>query len=130
MGEHAGHQLPKPLPGFAQFWEGLDEVFAWLTAILRPRYFSEPLRAASTRLGSRQRDRLLACRVSTRTHSLRRCKPLKVEIDYRAEQGRSGPRIVEPYSLRRTSEGNILLFVINDRGCYAVTASIELREPV
>ncbi|HUZ40746.1 MAG TPA: WYL domain-containing protein, partial [Acidimicrobiales bacterium] len=41
---------------------------------------------------------------------------LKVEIDYRAEQGRSGPRIVEPYSLRRTSEGNILLFVINDRG--------------
>ncbi len=41
---------------------------------------------------------------------------LKVEIDYRPEQGRHGPRIVEPYSLRRTRDGNIVLFVVNDRG--------------
>lgn len=40
---------------------------------------------------------------------------LCAEIDYRPEQGRSGPRVVEPYALRRTSEGNIVLFVINDR---------------
>jgi predicted nucleotidyltransferase component of viral defense system len=39
---------------------------------------------------------------------------LKVEIDYRAEQGRSGPRVVEPYSLRRTQDGNLVLFVVND----------------
>ena len=48
---------------------------------------------------------------------------LKVEIDYRAEQGRSGPRVVEPYSLRRTQDGNLVLFVVNDHGQRAATAS-------
>lgn len=37
-----------------------------------------------------------------------------MDIDYRAEEGRQGPRIVEPYSLRRTKDGNLLLFVVND----------------
>jgi predicted DNA-binding transcriptional regulator YafY len=40
---------------------------------------------------------------------------LKVDIDYRAETGRIGPRSVEPYSLRRTADGNLVLFVVNDR---------------
>ncbi len=41
---------------------------------------------------------------------------LKVELDYRADNGRWGPRVVEPYSLRYTRAGNLLLFVINDYG--------------
>ena len=41
---------------------------------------------------------------------------MKIDIDYRAENGRHGPRRVEPYSLRRTRAGNLLLFVVNDRG--------------
>jgi predicted DNA-binding transcriptional regulator YafY len=41
---------------------------------------------------------------------------LRVEVDYRAENGRQGPRRVEPYSLRRTRDGNLVLFVVNDRG--------------
>ena len=41
---------------------------------------------------------------------------LKVEIDYRAVEGRSGRRIVEPYSLRMTQDGSLLLYVVNDRG--------------
>ena len=41
---------------------------------------------------------------------------LLVEIDYRAEKGRWGPRVVEPYAFRRSREGNLLLFVRNDRG--------------
>ena len=40
---------------------------------------------------------------------------LMVEIDYRAEQGRQGVRRVEPYSLRRTQDGNLVLFVVNDQ---------------
>jgi predicted DNA-binding transcriptional regulator YafY len=40
---------------------------------------------------------------------------LKVEIDYHAEDGRWGWRRVEPYSFRRTLEGNTVLFVVNDR---------------
>jgi predicted DNA-binding transcriptional regulator YafY len=41
---------------------------------------------------------------------------LKVEIDYRAEEGRRGARVVEPLSFRRTKDGHLLLFVLNDRG--------------
>lgn len=41
---------------------------------------------------------------------------LEVEIDYRAKDGRWGWRRVEPYSFRRTQEGNVILFVVNDRG--------------
>lgn len=38
------------------------------------------------------------------------------EINYIAKDGRRGPRVVEPYSLRRTKDGHLLLFVVNDRG--------------
>jgi hypothetical protein len=31
-------------------------------------------------------------------------------------EGRAGPRVVEPYSLRRTKDGSLVLFVVNDRG--------------
>jgi len=51
---------------------------------------------------------------------------LKVDLDYRPEQGRQGPRRVEPYSLRRSRDGSLLLFVVNDQGqlrSYRVTAS-------
>jgi predicted DNA-binding transcriptional regulator YafY len=41
---------------------------------------------------------------------------LKVDVDYRAEKGRQGPRRVEPYSLRQTQDGNLVLFVVNDQG--------------
>ena len=41
---------------------------------------------------------------------------LKVVIDYRAEQGRRGPRVVEPYAFRRSRAGNLLLVIRNDRG--------------
>ena len=46
---------------------------------------------------------------------------LKVTIDYHATKGRIGPRTVEPYSLRRSRQGNLLVYVVNDRGllrCY------------
>ena len=41
---------------------------------------------------------------------------LKVELDYRPDRGRQGPRLVEPYSLRRARNGNLLLFLVNDHG--------------
>lgn len=41
---------------------------------------------------------------------------LEVEIDYRAEKGRQGARVVSPYSFRRTKYGRLLLFVVNDYG--------------
>ncbi len=41
---------------------------------------------------------------------------LRAQIDYRAEKGRQGPRIVEPYAFRRTQDGHVVLFLVNDRG--------------
>jgi predicted nucleotidyltransferase component of viral defense system len=112
-----GHQLPKPLPPFADFWASLDEVFGWLSGDIQ---LAVPQRIERADLD----PAWIAPRAIT---SWRRGFPfelirysganrLKIDIDYRAEDGRRGPRRVEPYSLRRTKDGNLLLFVINDRG--------------
>ena len=111
-----GHQLPKPLAPFEGFWGALDDVFAWVSGTLR----AQPLPRA-------QLGKLTAWEAPTAITSWRRRIPLellryaganrlKVEIDYRAEQGRHGPRVVEPYSLRYTQAGDLVLFVVNDRG--------------
>jgi len=112
-----GHQLPKPLPPFAEFWSTLDDVFRWLAGTLQ----ITPLpRASSDNLDPHWE----APRAIT---SWRRGVPLellryagvnrlKVDLDYQAENGRWGSRQVEPYSLRRTQDGNLLLFVVNDSG--------------
>lgn len=110
------HQLPH-LPPFDDFWAQLDELFRWLGGAIRP---SRLPRAEFGNLDS-------AWRPPRAMASWRRCAPIElirfaganrllVEIDYRAEKGRWGPRVVEPYSLRLSREGNLLLFVRNDRG--------------
>ncbi len=112
-----GHQLPRPLPPFADFWATLDEVFAWLAGEVA---LVVPPRAEQANLD----PAWIPPRAIT---SWRRGFPfeliryaganrLKVDIDYRAADGRQGARRVEPYSLRRTLDGNLLLFVVNDRG--------------
>ena len=35
---------------------------------------------------------------------------------FTAEQGRQGTRVIEPYSIRRSRDGNTLLMVVNDHG--------------
>jgi predicted nucleotidyltransferase component of viral defense system len=111
-----GHQLPQPLPPFADFWSALDDVFRWLDGTLQ----APALPRAS--LG----DLDPAWQIPQAITSWRRGVPLellryaganrlKVDIDYRAENGRRGPRRVEPYSLRRTKDSNLVLFVVNDR---------------
>lgn len=111
------HQLPSPLPPFADFWAALDPVFAWLggqTAVAVPpraeRGDLDPTWLPPRAITSWRRGfpfELIRYAGANR---------LKVELDYRAADGRHGPRVVEPYSLRRTNDGNLLLFVVNDRG--------------
>ena len=112
-----GHQLPKPLPPFESHWDTLDDVFGWLSGT-RPQ-------AELPRAGFGSLDQTWTPPVAIR--SWRRGFPfellryaaadrLRVEIDYRAKEGRQGPRIVEPYALRRTRQGTYRLFVVNDRG--------------
>jgi len=113
-----GHQLPRPLPPFAEFWNALDPIFAWLdgqrprTALRRAELGKnlDPGWSAPRAITSWRR------RIPIETIRYAGANRLKIEIDYRAEQGRSGPRVVEPYSLRRTQDGNLVLFVVNDHG--------------
>jgi Nucleotidyl transferase AbiEii toxin, Type IV TA system/WYL domain len=112
-----GHQLPRPLPPFADFWATLDEVFGWLEGKIPltlarriEREDLDPMWSAPSAITSWRRGfpfELIRYAGANR---------LKVDVDYWAEDGRRGPRRVEPYSLRRTQDGNILLFVVNDRG--------------
>lgn len=113
-----GHQLPRPLPPFIEFWNGLDPFFAWLggerprVALRRAEFGKDldrswvpPRAITSWRRG-----------IPIETIRYAGANRLKIEVDYRAAEGRSGPRVVEPYSLRRTQDGNLVLFVVNDRG--------------
>lgn len=112
-----GHQLPSPLPPFASFWSTLDDVFSWLAGRLRTAALPraelgnlDPTWEAPRAITTWQRQVPLEL---LRYAGVNR---LMVDVDYRAERGRQGPRRVEPYSLRRTQEGNLVLFVVNDSG--------------
>lgn len=112
-----GHQLPHPAPTFSMFWDTLGDVFEWLSGRAAPSKLRraelpglDPTWIAPTAIRSwRYGFPLELIRYSGANR-------LKVEIDYRAEQGRQGPRIVEPYSLRRNKQGAYRLMVINDYG--------------
>jgi hypothetical protein len=111
-----GHQLPRPLVPFSAFWSALDEVFGWLegssptTQLPRASVGEVSAWEAPQGIASwHQKFPLEPLRYAGANR-------LKVEIDYRAAQGRQGPRVVEPYSLRRTADGLLVLFVVNDHG--------------
>lgn len=107
------HQLPS-LPPFTQFWSTLEDVFSWLGGtVVLPALTRAQLgdldpdwRAPRTMTSWRSGAPLELIRFAGASR-------LKVEIDYRAQQGL---RVVEPYAFRRTRDGNIVLFVVNDRG--------------
>jgi predicted nucleotidyltransferase component of viral defense system len=112
-----GHQLPQPLPPFAAFWSTLDDVFRWLAGTLR---IVQLPRASLGNLDANwQAPRAITSwRRGVPLELLRYAgaNRLKVDIDYQAENGRWGTRRVEPYSLRRTQDRKLILFVVNDRG--------------
>lgn len=111
-----GHQLPQPLAPFETFWGALNDVFAWVSGTFRARSLPRAQLGNVTTWEAPQAITSWRRRVPLELLRYAGANRLKVEIDYRAEQGRHGPRVVEPYSLRRTQDGNLVLFVVNDRG--------------
>ncbi len=111
-----GHQLPE-LPPFDDFWQELSQVFAWLLeeeelvqlpAMVIPAagaidvQWRPPSMATSWRsFGTSAPLEVVRFAASNR---------LRVDLEYRDEAGRQSTRRIEPYSLRRSSAGNILLF--------------------
>ena len=100
---------------FEGFWASLDDVFCWLVGTLhtpalpRAQYgkLDATWEAPKAITSWRKRVPLELLRYAGANW-------LKVDVDYRAEQGRQGARRVEPYSLRRAQDGNLVLFVVND----------------
>ena len=111
-----GHQLPV-LPAFEDFWAELDSVFAWLDGTLAvPTLDPIPDRGELT--DWRPARYITTWRTGAPLELIRfaGANRLKVRLDYLASNGRVGPRVVEPYSLRQSRAGDLLLFVVNDRG--------------
>lgn len=110
------HQLPH-LPPFADFWAQLDELFRWLLGETRPARLPRAERADLDPTWVPPRA-MASWRSGAPLELIRfaGANRLLVEIDYRAEKGRWGPRVVEPYSFRLTRSGDLLLFVVNDYG--------------
>ena len=117
MGEHARPPTPTAAATFRRLLVTLDDVFVWLAGTLR---IVELPRASLGKLDSgwEAPKAITSWRLGVPLELLRYAgvNRLKVDIDYRAQNGRWGSRRVEPYSLRYTQDGNLILFVVNDYG--------------
>ncbi|MFQ5524331.1 MAG: nucleotidyl transferase AbiEii/AbiGii toxin family protein [Acidimicrobiia bacterium] len=109
-----GYQLPH-LPDFSGFFQELDSAFDWLNGapvvpLERTPSGTDPTWAPPRAMAAWRRGAPLEL---IRFAGANR---LKVEVNYQARDGQWGLRVVEPYSFRRTRDGNLLLYVVNDRG--------------
>ena len=112
-GSMLAHQLTA-LPPLDDFWAALPEFFTWLVGGAAPAS-PAPYRLAQGE--SILRARTLGLPVPQRAQSFieiirfAAANRLLVDLDYAPENGRRGDRHVEPYSLRETSNGDVILHI-------------------
>lgn len=113
-----GHQLPQ-LPPFHDFWRELPQVFAWLIKEEEVEELPAMAIPAAGALDMQWRPPAMA--TSWRAFGtfaplevvrFAAANRLRVDLEYRDEAGRRSTRRIEPYSLRRSQAGDILLFAI------------------
>lgn len=110
------HQLPA-LPSLDSYWDGLPEFFNWLEGRVHPA--APALGSVSGRAGETVYHPSYG-QLNLKTRSGGSLEIIRfaagnrlcVDLDYTNEAGRRSTRRIEPYSLRRTSEGNILLYSV------------------
>jgi predicted nucleotidyltransferase component of viral defense system len=108
------HQLPA-LPPFAEFWGRLPSVFAWLFQDAeKPNLVAQPVPAnlvPTIDAAWRPPSMGIAWHAGVPLEVIRfaAANRLCVDLEY---DGTS--RIIEPYSLRRTRDGNLLLFAVKN----------------
>lgn len=114
------HQLPQ-LPPFESFWNELPAMFEWL--------HSGPAKPQPPLMGPGRNEIDSAWRAPAMASSWRgmgvtaplelirfaAANRLCVELDYQDEKGQRGTRTIEPYSLRRTSAGDLLLYAVRSQ---------------
>jgi predicted nucleotidyltransferase component of viral defense system len=108
------HQLPSLL-SIGAFWDALPEIFAWLEGA------AEALALPALPIGAGEtiiRERIVGLPTGSPGQSLiemirfSASNRLLVEIDYRDKQGLRSKRAIEPYSLRRSRAGEVLLMAV------------------
>jgi len=114
-GNMLGHQLPA-LPPVDLFWNALPEFFRWLSGAMIPQLLpSHPIAVNATvlrgpaggiRIPGRSTPFIEVIRFAASNHLL-------VDLDYRDSEGNRSTRAIEPYSLRRTKDDNIILCAVN-----------------
>jgi predicted nucleotidyltransferase component of viral defense system len=114
-GNMLGHQLPS-LPPVDLFWDELPEFFRWLSgAVMQPLLPSIPIEVGATvlhgpaggiRIPGRSTSFIEMIRFAASNHLL-------VDLDYRDEAGNRRTRPIEPYSLRRTKDENLILCAVS-----------------
>lgn len=103
------HQLPA-LPPFRQFWDELPEVFNWLyQAVEKAPQPSIPVVSALIDETWRAPAMAQAWHMETPLEIIRFAAANRLCVDL-AYQGTY--RLIEPYSLRRTKDGNLLLYAV------------------
>jgi hypothetical protein len=109
-----GHQLPS-LPPLETYWEALPEFFDWLHGEGQPT-----MRALGSVASEGEIYRPVYGHLGLRTRSGGSLEIIRfaagnrlcVELDYTDNSGWRSTRVIEPYSLRRARNGNILLYAV------------------
>jgi predicted nucleotidyltransferase component of viral defense system len=109
------HQLPS-LPPFESFWNELPGFFAWLAERERP-IAPPPYEMAAGEQVIRPAVGALSALGLERVAPIERIRfaaanRLCVDLDYTTLEGRRSLRRIEPYSIRRTRDGNLVLHAV------------------
>jgi predicted nucleotidyltransferase component of viral defense system len=103
------HQLPV-LPPFEHFWQELPSVFDWLhTAIEKVVQPPMPFGRESVNETWRPPSMATAWNFSTPLELIRYAAANRLCVDLAYQGSR---RLIEPYSLRQTKDGNLLLYAV------------------
>ena len=104
------HQLPV-LPPFQQFWDELSDVFDWLHQTKEKEVFASVPAYGGGAIDETWRPPPMSqawhANVPLEIVRFAAANRLCVDLEYKNEH-----RLIEPYSLRRTREGNILLHAV------------------
>ncbi|MGQ0528638.1 MAG: nucleotidyl transferase AbiEii/AbiGii toxin family protein [Panacagrimonas sp.] len=114
------HQLPA-LPPFDAFWDELPQVFAWLLGKAE-REMAPPMPSMAP-AGETMDETWHAPTMAMSWRRVGISAPLElirfaasnhlcVDLRYRDQEGRVSSRLIEPYALRRTNSGALLLHAI------------------
>jgi predicted nucleotidyltransferase component of viral defense system len=113
-GNMLGHQLPA-LPPFQEFWRELPTVFDWLHGIVEkaaPPTFPVIAREVDETWRMPTMAQAWNTRVPLEVIRFAAANRLCVNLGYQGTR-----RLIEPYSLRRTQDGNLVLYAVrHDNG--------------